>query len=71
MVVNRLDEFIKNNYDDPTRVEDSKVVRGAAKNIQLWNNVKVGNTYHVPYVISSGIGQLKLHKICLLRYDVC
>ena len=62
VVVNRLDEFIKNNYDDPERSEDSEIQRGAAKNIQLWNNIKVGKTYHVPYVISNGIGELELRK---------
>jgi len=56
VVVNRLDEFIKNNYDDPERSEESEIQRGAAKDIQLWNNIKVGKTYHVPYVISNGIG---------------
>jgi len=55
VVVNRLDEFIKNNYDDPTRVETDGQ-RGAAKSIQLWTNVKVGKNYIVPYVISNGIG---------------
>ena len=54
-VANGLGEFIKNNYDDPTR-KISK--RGAGKNIRKWNNIQSGDTFIVPYVIESNLGNL-------------
>jgi len=55
IVLNRLDEYITSNYEGLTN-HKTKVKRGAAKEVQLWNNKKEGDNFIVPYVISNTIG---------------
>ena len=61
IVLNRLDEYITSNYEGLTN-HKTKVKRGAAKEVQLWNNKKEGNNFIVPYVIDSSIGNFVLEK---------
>ena len=61
IVLNRLDEYITSNYEGLTN-HKTKVKRGAAKEVQLWNNKKEGDNFIVPYVISNTIGNFVLYK---------